>query len=105
MSSWQSYRQIETGDRLSVSTRRYLRYFHELYCPVLLNAPLCRRRRGWQSSHTGVPIQFEPIAWREHLPLAAKRPLVGRGGSATAGVAYLSPPAHHPHRSANTRTH
>jgi hypothetical protein len=72
---------------------------------VLLPVPSCHRRRGLQSSHTGAPIQFVPIAWREHLQLAAKRPMAGVGGSATAGAACLSRSVPHLHRSVNMRTH
>jgi hypothetical protein len=72
---------------------------------VLLPVPSCHRRRGLQSSHTGAPIQFVPIAWREHLQLAAKRPMAGVGGSATARATCLSRSVPHPHRSVNMRTH
>ena len=65
---------------------------------MLLPVPSCHRRRGLQSSHTGAPIQFVPIAWREHLQLAAKRPMAGVGGSATAGAACLSRSVRHLHR-------
>jgi hypothetical protein len=43
-------------------------------------------------------IQFEPIAWREHLRLAAERPMAGLGGWGTAGAAFRAPPA--PYREA-----
>ena len=67
---------------------------------MLLPVPSFHRRRGLQSSHTGAPIQFEPIAWREHLQLAAKRRMAGLGGSGTAGATCLSRSARHLHRTA-----
>ena len=93
-----SLRRKEIGGRFFASTRHCRRSFHEPYCPGLLPAPSCRRRRGSQSSHIGPPIQFGPIAWREHLRLAAKRPTAGLGGSGTAGAACLSRSARHPRR-------
>ena len=72
---------------------------------MLLPAPSCHRRRGLQSSHTGVLIQSAPIAWREHSRLAAKRPAAGLGGSGTAGAACLSRSARHPRRTAKPHTH
>ena len=49
-------------------------------------------------------IQFAPIAWREHLRLAAKRPVAGLGGSGTAGAACLSPSARRPRRTVKPNT-
>ena len=104
MSSWQELKAERNRRSLFVSTRHCLRSFHEPYCPGLLPAPSCRRRRGLQSSHTGAPIQFGPIAWREHSRLAAKRPAAGLGGSGTAGAACLSRSARHPRRTAKPHT-
>ena len=85
--------------------RPCLRSFRESCWPVLLPVPSCRRRRGLQSSRTGALIQFAPIAWREHLRLAAKRPVAGLGGSETAGAACLSPSARRPRRTVKPNTH
>ena len=104
MSGWQELKRKEIGDRFFVSPKRCLSYFHEPYYPVLLPVPSFHRRRGLQSSHTGALIQFEPIAWREHLQLAAKRPMAGLGGSATAGAACLSRSARHLRRTAKRDT-
>ena len=71
---------------------------------MLLTVPSCHRRRSLQSSHTGPPIQFVPIAWREHLQLAAKRPLAALGGSVTAGAACLSRSARHLRHTENMPT-
>ena len=67
---------------------------------MLLPVPSFHRRRGLQSSHTGALIQFGPIAWREHSQLAAKRPMDGPGGWATAGATCLSRSARHLRRTA-----
>ena len=71
---------------------------------MLLRAPSCRRRHGLQLSHTGEPIQFGPIAWREPSRLAAKCRVAGLGGSETAGAAYPLRFARHPRHTVNTHT-
>jgi hypothetical protein len=100
MSDWQELKAERISDRLSASLRPCLRYFHELCWLGLLPAHSCRRRRGLRSSHIGAPIQFEPIAWREHSPLAAKLPVAGLGGWATGGAVCLLRSARRPRRTA-----
>ena len=70
-------------------------------CPPLraADAAACHRVR------TGVPIQSAPIAWREHLRLAAKRPAAGLGGSGTAGAACPLPSVRHPRHTAKPHAH
>jgi hypothetical protein len=45
------------------------------------------------------------IAWREHLQLAAKRPIAGLGVLATAGAACPSRSARHPRHTVKSHTH
>ena len=104
MSGWQELRAERNRRSLGRLNKGLPAVFPRAVLTVLLVAPSCRRPRGLRSSHTGAPIQFEPIAWREHLPLAAKRPLAGLGGCEIARAAYLPRSARHPRPSVNTRT-
>jgi hypothetical protein len=103
MSGWQQLRAERNQRSLGRLTRALPPVFPRAVLTRALDRPFVppTPRLAMESY---APIQFEPIAWREHLPLAAKRPLAGLGGWATAGAAYLSPCARHPHRSVNTRT-
>ena len=62
MSGWQELKAERNQRSLIRLTKALPRHFHELYYSVLLAAPSSHRRRGLPSSHTGVAIQFEPIA-------------------------------------------
>ena len=105
MSGWQELRAERNRRSVLRLTKALPLVFPRAVLPVLLPVPSCHRRRGLQSSRTGAPIQFAPIAWREHLQLAAKRPVAGLGGSGTAGAACLSRSVRHPRRTAKPHTH
>ena len=106
MSGWQELRaernrrsvlRLTKALPLDISTSRTI----PCSCPSLhsTDAAACNR------VHTGVLIQFVPIAWREHSQLAAKRPMDGLGSSGTAGATCLSRSARHLRRTARATTH